>query len=120
VFRDLGEKGEWLRGRLRGIFASRGIAAQITGLASLLNIHFTAVEVRDHRTMRTASEPMKRDLFLGLLNRGVLIAPRGMLAISTPVGYEELSRVAAAVEDVVVEHAAAWRGLQSAQTWMRE
>jgi glutamate-1-semialdehyde 2,1-aminomutase len=116
VFRDLGEKGEWLRGRLRDIFASRGVAAQITGLASLLNIHFTAVKVRDHRTMRTANQPIKRDLFLGLLNRGVLIAPRGMLAISTPVGYEELSRVAAVVEDVVVEHAAAWRGLQSAQS----
>src|SRR5207253_10389202 len=47
VYEELNRKGEWVRGRLREVFEAHDIAAQVTGIGSLFNIHFTSVPVRD-------------------------------------------------------------------------
>jgi glutamate-1-semialdehyde aminotransferase len=61
--------------------------------------------------MRTSNQQILRELFLSLLNNGVLMAPRAMGAISTPMTEDDLDQYLAAVEAVVAEHAAAWREL---------
>jgi len=110
VYRDLSAKGDEVRRRLTRAFAEYGVAAQVTGIASLFNIHFTATPVRDHRSMRTGDVSRLRELFLGLLNRGILLAPRGMGALSTPMGEQEIDHLIDAVDDVVREHRDAWTG----------
>ena len=109
VYADLNRKGEWVRGRLRGVFDAHDIAAQVTGIGSLFNVHFTSVPVRDHRSMRTSNPQMLRDLFLGLINHGILMAPRAMGAICTPMTQDDLQALVDAVDEVTTEHEAEWR-----------
>ncbi|HYM51246.1 MAG TPA: aspartate aminotransferase family protein [Candidatus Limnocylindrales bacterium] len=111
VYADLNAKGDSVRSRLRQVFDAHDIAAQVTGAGSLFNIHFTAVPVRDHRTMRTSNPRMLRDLFLGLINHGILMAPRAMGAICTPMTDADLGLLVAAVDEVVSERETEWREL---------
>jgi len=101
VYNRLNAMGEDLRGRLRAMFARRGIAAQVTGMGSLLNLHFTTVEVKDLRTARTGDADMLRTVFFGLLNEGVFLAPRGMGCLSTPMGEAEIAAFVGATERVL-------------------
>jgi glutamate-1-semialdehyde 2,1-aminomutase len=90
--------GDDLRARLRALFARKGIAAQVTGLGSLLNLHFTAAEVTDFRSMRTGDAARLRAVFFGLLNAGIYLAPRGMACLSTPMGEAEVAAFVRAAE----------------------
>lgn len=90
--------GEDLRGRLRAVFARRGLPAQVTGVGSLLNLHFTGAEVKDYRTARTGDAALLRKAFFGLLNEGIFIAPRGMACLSTPMGDAEIAAFVRATE----------------------
>ena len=90
--------GDELRHRLAALFARRGVPAQVTGLGSLLNLHFTDVEVTDFRTMRTGDAARLRQVFFGLVNAGIFLAPRGMLCLSTAMGEEEVAALVRATE----------------------
>ncbi len=101
VYADLSRKGDWVRSRLRERFEAHDVAAQVTGIGSLFNVHFTSLPVRDHRATRTANQQMHRDFFLGLINNGILLAPRAMGAIPTPAGDAELEQLVDAAERVI-------------------
>lgn len=101
VYADLSRKGDRVRFRLRELFEAHDVAAQVTGIGSLFNVHFTSLPVRDHRAMRTADQQMHRAFFLGLINNGILLAPRAMGAIPTPAGNAELEQLVDAVEKVI-------------------
>ena len=105
VYEDLNEKGEWIRRRLRQLFANHGVAAQITGTASLFNIHFTDRPVRNHRDTRVADPERVRLFVLALINHGVLLNQRCMGALSTAVGMSELVQFLDCVDRVLTEEA---------------
>jgi glutamate-1-semialdehyde 2,1-aminomutase len=109
VYDDLNRKGARVKDQLAEVFASHGVAAQVNGVASLLTIHFTETPVTDYRSKATANDRMTRDFFLGLLNHGVLMAPRAMGALSTPMGEEEIQRFVDAVDAVVAEQLPRWQ-----------
>lgn len=111
VYADLNRKGDWVRAELRHVFERHDIAAQVTGVGSLFNVHFTSVPIRDHRSMRTSNPVMLHDFFLALINHGVLLAPRAMGAISTPMTDGDLQAFVEAVDDVVAEQEFHWREL---------
>ncbi len=94
----LNSMGDELRRRLTALFARRGVPAQVTGVGSLLNLHFTDVEVTDFRTMRTGDAERLRHVFFGLLNAGIFLAPRGMLCLSTAIGEPEIAALVRATE----------------------
>ena len=109
VYEDLNRKGARVKDQLSEVFASHGVAAQVNGVASLLAIHFTATPVTDYRSKATSDERMTRDFFLGLVNHGVLMAPRAMGALSTPMGEEEIQRFVDAADAVVAEQLPRWK-----------
>lgn len=111
VYAELNRKGEWVRGKLREVFDAHDIAAQVTGVGSLFNIHFTSVPVRDHRSMRMSNPQMLRDLFLALINHGILMAPRAMGSICTPMTQADLQDFVDAVDEITTEHETEWRKL---------
>ena len=98
VYDRLNGMGDDLRRRLRDLFARKGVAAQVTGMGSLLNLHFSGVEVTDFRTMRTGDGGRLRQVFFGLLNEGIYLAPRGMACLSTAMGDEEILAFVRAAE----------------------
>jgi glutamate-1-semialdehyde aminotransferase len=64
--------------------------------------------------LRKPGEPhqaMLYDLFLGMLNHGVIMAPRAMGAISTAMTEQDLKEFVKAVDDVVAEQELHWREL---------
>ncbi|HYM92113.1 MAG TPA: aspartate aminotransferase family protein [bacterium] len=98
VYDRLNAMGEDLRARLGSLFRRKGVAAQATGMGSLLNLHFTEREVTDFRTMRTGDAARMRQVFFGLLNEGIFLAPRGMACLSTPMGESEIDAFVRATE----------------------
>ena len=109
VYDDLNRKGERVKDQLSEVFASHGVPAQVNGAGSLLAIHFTDVPVTDYRSKMTADAARTRDFFISLVNHGVLMAPRAMGALSTPMGEEEIERFVDAVDATVAELVPRWR-----------
>ena len=108
VFAELNRKGERVAEQLSEVFASHGVPAQINGVGSLLAIHFSDKPVVDYRAVAASDKKRMRDFFLGLVNHGVLMAPRGMGAISTPMDEDVLQRFVDAVDEVVGELKPSW------------
>ena len=99
--------GERLRLGLRSALADTGLMGQVTGIGSLLQIHFSETEVTDYRAGKLAAlEPLQL-LHLMLLNRGVSIAPRGLMCISTPMDEQDIDHTVSAFRDALGELASA-------------
>ena len=81
---QLNRRGDALRTGLQELFDQTETRARITGLGSLFAIHPAAPELR-------------RRIFLGLYNQGVLIDPRGVGTVSTAIGERETARLLEAV-----------------------
>ena len=103
VYEELNRKGARVTDQLTEVFASHGVKAQVNNAGSLLAIHFTDRPVVDYRTKASSNQMMTRDFFLGLVNHGVLIAPRAMGALSTPMGEGDMQQFVDAVDAVVGE-----------------
>jgi glutamate-1-semialdehyde 2,1-aminomutase len=95
--------GEKLRMHFNNVLEEIGIIAQVTGIGSLVQIHFTKEEVKDWRTAATARVDMRAMLHLLLMDKGVFCAPRGMFNISTPMGEKEIMEVRTALRDSLIE-----------------
>ena len=108
VYEDLNRKGARVTEQLSEVFASHGVAVQVNGAGSMFALHFTDRPVVDYRTMAAADKKKTRDLFLGLVNHGVLMAPRAMGALSTPMGEDDIQEFVDAVDVTVSELRPRW------------
>jgi len=90
------------------VFASHSVRAQVNGVGSLFAIHFTETPVVDYRTMAASNKKMTHDFFLALVNHGVLMAPRAMGALSTPMTEQDIQEFIDAVDSVVAELLPGW------------
>ena len=99
--------GERLRLGLRSALADTGAMGQITGVGSLLQIHFSEIEVTNYRAGKlSAFEPLQL-LHLMLLNRGVSIAPRDLMCISTSMDEKDIDHTIGVFRDALGELASA-------------
>src|SRR2546427_5490522 len=108
VYEALNRKGARVSEQLAEVFASHDVAVQVNSAGSLFALHFTDQPVVDYRSMAAADKKKTRDLFLGLVNHGVLMAPRAMGALSTPMGEDDVQEFIDAVDDVVAEQKMHW------------
>jgi glutamate-1-semialdehyde 2,1-aminomutase len=109
VYEDLNRKGARVKDQLTEVFASYDMPAQVNGVGSLLAIHFTDVPVTDYRSKATSNEKVTHDFFLALVNHGVLMAPRAMGALSTPMAEHDIQEFVDAVDAVLAEQLPRWR-----------
>lgn len=100
----LNRRGDRLRERCNALFAQRGLALQFSGLGSLMNLHATNRRVRRPADLSGTDPRVKDLLFFALLERGVFIARRGLVALSLPFGDAEAEQFAAALDDSLVQH----------------
>lgn len=98
----LNDLGATARERLEAVCADAEVPAQVTGDASFLNVHFTDDEVRDART-GTTHEAITERFFLAMRNRGVFVADRGLVNLSTPMGEPEIDALVDAVEGALAD-----------------
>jgi glutamate-1-semialdehyde 2,1-aminomutase len=85
----INQLGERLRAEMRQASSSAGIATQVTGMGSLVAVHFTDSEVHDYRSARM-NKGVLSAMHLSLLNQGIFAAPRGDFYISTPMSEHEI------------------------------
>jgi glutamate-1-semialdehyde 2,1-aminomutase len=101
VYRRLAEMTEYLRAGILKVGADLEIPIQVTGLGSLFGIHFTAAELVGYRDIATEDAAFRHQVFLGLLNEGILMAANLVGAVSTEIGEAEIDAFTAALRRVL-------------------
>ncbi|MCY1446419.1 Glutamate-1-semialdehyde 2,1-aminomutase [compost metagenome] len=100
AFERLDTIGTRVRQGIDAAFERLGIPGRTTGRGSLLKVHFTTNAVVDYRTAYLDADAAKllATFNLGLLNRGVLAASYGLMALSTSMTDADVDQVIAAAE----------------------
>ena len=101
VYRRFDHLGAMLREKLRAVFDELEVPAQVTGVASLFGIHFTPEEIADYRSVVRGDREMKKALFTGLLNEGVLLQAGCAGALNTLTTEAEVDTLVDATRRVV-------------------
>lgn len=114
VYEELNRKGARVCEQLSEVFASHEVAVQVNGAGSMLALHFTDKPVVDYRGVVASDKKKARDLFLSLLNHGVLMAPRLMGALSTPMREDDVQRFVDAVDTSLTELKPRWEAAEPA------
>jgi glutamate-1-semialdehyde 2,1-aminomutase len=83
AYRELEQKGDYLRARLRKLFSEMEAPMGVTGVASLFALQFTSAPVTDYRSFAKNDKKMQRTMFLGLINEGYLMSNRCAGNVST-------------------------------------
>jgi glutamate-1-semialdehyde 2,1-aminomutase len=105
--------GDRLRDGIRGLAGRSKVPLQVTGTGSLLQVHFSNATIRDYRTAANSDKALLHILHLAMLNRGVSIAPRGLMCISTPMTESEVDKAVELLGDTfsaIAESVAALSG----------
>lgn len=96
--------GQKLRTDFNNVLMEIGIMAQLTGMGSLTQIHFTNRQVTDWRSSTpTERLDIRSILHLLLLDKGIFVPPRGMFIISTPMGEKEVNEATIAFKECLLE-----------------
>jgi len=100
AYERLDALGEQLAEGLRGAIAETGVTAQVTHVGSLVNVHFTTEPITDFDATQRADQEAGAAYHLGLLNRGVFIAPRGMMAVSIVTEERDIAHLVKASREI--------------------
>jgi glutamate-1-semialdehyde 2,1-aminomutase len=100
--------GDAVRSGIDEAFRKHGVPGGTVGMGSLLKVHFADHPVRDYRSAWLTDAETKRQAAFhrGLINHGVLAAPNGLMALSTPMNDADIAAIVAAASDALAEVAA--------------
>ena len=94
----LNAAGDDLRRRLNVCFKRVGLKAQMTGLGSIMTLHFTSDAITKPQDTAALDPRLKKLFHLNMLERGQYLSPRGMVTLSLPMGHPEYDGLVRAVE----------------------
>ena len=100
---QINDRGGRLRETLTKVGRDQRVAMTVTGAGSLLGLHFTEGPVRNFRDTWSEDRAFAHAVFLGLINNGVLIDPRGVASISTVTDDEDCYRFADSLRRVFTQ-----------------
>jgi glutamate-1-semialdehyde 2,1-aminomutase len=101
VYRKLAEMTEYLRAGVLQVGADLETPVQVTGLGSLFGLHFTGQELIGYRDIAAEDSAFRHQVFLGLLNEGILMAANLVGAVSTEIDEKEIDAFTAALRRVL-------------------
>ncbi len=99
----LNRLGDRLRDGLVAVAARSPVPVSVTSCGSLLNLHAAAGVTTPAAADAAAHSDLARYLHLALINRGVFMAHRGEMCISTVMTEQTVDRAVAAVADALAE-----------------
>ena len=108
------ERGEAMRRRLNEACARGGSAMHFTGLGSMAAPHFRAGPVDRPYQLTPAEEGLRELFFFEMLEAGIYLARRGMVALTLPTTDADLDRFVDAVAGFVENNAHFLRDLSPA------
>ncbi len=103
VISRLNRQGDEIRERLRRIFEKRNVDAQVVGLGSLFNVHFTKEPIRDALAVFRADKKRLLEYNLTLMTNGIFFLPTHCGALSTAHSEADLQKLFKETEDYL-EH----------------
>ena len=105
AFARLDAIGTAVRAGIDRAFRRHGVPGRTVGLGSLLKIHFADREIRDYRSAYLTDEEARHQTVFNraLLNRGVLAAGYGLMALSTPMTDADIDAIVEAVSGALAE-----------------
>jgi glutamate-1-semialdehyde 2,1-aminomutase len=108
AFARLDAIGQAVRSGIDEAFRRTGVPGRTVGLGSLLKIHFADRPIRDYRSAYMTEQEARRQAVFhrGLLNRGVLAAGYGLMALSMPMSDADVDAIVAAASAALAEVAA--------------
>jgi glutamate-1-semialdehyde 2,1-aminomutase len=101
VYGKLDALGSLLRTKLATLFKRFDAKWVVTGVGSLANLHSTPGTVSDYRSYSQTNSAELYWMFLSLMNEGILIAPRGMISLSTPMSELEIDAFLQTMESLL-------------------
>ena len=101
VYRDLAELTELLRQGIRRVCSDLEVPVQVTGLGSLFGIHFTGQPIVNYRDIAAEDAALRGQVFLGLMNEGILLASNLAGGLSTALSEEEVNTFVEALKSVL-------------------
>jgi glutamate-1-semialdehyde 2,1-aminomutase len=84
--------GERLRGGVSRLLQATRRKGQVTGVGSLFWLHWTANPLTDYRSTRSKDPLLSTRIFMGLLNEGIVLTPRGLGACSLAMTDDDVDR----------------------------
>lgn len=95
---ELNARGDRLRRKLNDAAVAKGLPATVTGVGSLMNIHFSGERITSPVEVARANAALKPLLHLDMLLNGIYLARRGFIALSMPVTDADVDFAAATFE----------------------
>jgi glutamate-1-semialdehyde 2,1-aminomutase len=90
-----------LRASVGALMRKRKLKAQVSGAGSLFCLHWTPKKLVDYRSSRPADPAMPLQVFVGLLNEGIVLSQRGLGACSLAMTDADIDRFVDALDRVV-------------------
>ncbi|SPP98314.1 Glutamate-1-semialdehyde 2,1-aminomutase [Bradyrhizobium vignae] len=105
AFARLDATGEAVRKGINDAFRRHGVPGTAVGLGSLLKLHFSERPVRDYRSAYMSEGETKRQSVFNLefLNRGILAASYGLMALSLPMTDTDIESIVRAASDALAQ-----------------
>ena len=77
---------------------------QVTGLGSIMQVHFTREPIRSPRDLRLQNRELIHLFHLGMIARGQHIAQSGRLTLSLPMNDDDINEFLESFEDFLRDH----------------
>lgn len=89
----LNDRGDRLRDDLNSALGKAGFPMSVTGLGSVMNVHAIPVKIRNTADLKGEDDRLKQLFFFDMLEEGIYLARRGLIALSLPIGDDETTRL---------------------------
>lgn len=96
--------GDELRHSLNALFEGHGVRGTVTGIGSVMNVHFVPGPVSTPAQLEHQDRRLFQLFQIEMMLRGQYVTSRGMLALSLPFGPAEISGFADAFDDFLRTH----------------
>ena len=94
-------RGDEFRSMVAGVLARHPLPVCVTGFGSMMSLHACATTPTDIRGVAARDNDLQELIFLGLLQRGVYTAARGMMNLGLAHTDDQLGRALDALDDTL-------------------
>lgn len=104
VSRKLNAMGDNLRTRLNQVCRDNEVMLLFSGIGSMMTAHFTQSSPKNAQHAQLADQELKELFYFAMLERGIYIARRCMIALSLEITDADCDKLVEAVRDFIAMH----------------
>ncbi|MDX8517515.1 aspartate aminotransferase family protein [Mesorhizobium dulcispinae] len=99
--RQLNGLGDRMRSRLNQLAQAESVRMCFTGLGSMMSVHMRSGPIHTPADALKGNATLRQLFFFDMIERGVWMAPRGMINLSLPITQEDSERFVASVQEFI-------------------